>query len=200
MKTLILASNSPRRKSLFDQLSIPFRTESPGCIEPDSFYGEKPEDFACRCALMKASEVALRYPESIVLGADTIVVQDQTILGKPHSAAEAENMIRFLSGKEHFVITGVAFIRPSSEDIVSYSKTRVIFRNLSPEEIIWYTKTRDGLDKAGAYGIQSLGGFLVKEIHGDWFNVVGLPIPLILDMLKLVDIWPPGKQNGYTDA
>ncbi len=190
---LILASKSPRRQSLFNQLSIPYKVEAPKSDEPDYDQNETPEDFACRCALTKAHDVFLRYPDAVVLGADTIVVIGKTILGKPHSISEAKKMIQFLSGKEHVVITGIAFLQPLKENIVRYEKTRVIFRNLSPEEINWYTQSGDGLDKAGAYGIQSLGGFLVKEIHGDWFNVVGLPMPMILDMLKLADIWPPRK-------
>lgn len=193
MTALILASESPRRKALFDKLAIPYTIDAPRCTEPDRRFQEKPEIFACRCALMKARDVASRHTDCAVLGADTVVVKGDTLFGKPDSADEAEEMIRMLSGEAHDVITGVAFIRPFAEDVVRYSKTRVIFRNLSPEEINWYTQTGDGFDKAGAYGIQSLGGFLVNEIHGDWFNVVGLPVPLVLDMLIPTGIWPPKR-------
>jgi septum formation protein len=195
MTALILASESPRRQALFNKLAIPYTVDIPRCSEPDRQPQEKPENFACRCAWMKARDVASRHNGCTVLGADTVVVKGDILLGKPKTTGEAEKMIRMLSGEEHEVITGVAIIRPSAEDVIRHSKTRVVFRNLSPEEINWYTQTGDGLDKAGAYGIQSLGGFLVKEIHGDWFNVVGLPVPLVLDLLSQydADIWPPKR-------
>ena len=183
---LILASKSPRRQSLFNQLSIPYKVEAPKSDEPDYDQNETPEDFACRCALTKAHDVFLRYPDAVVLGADTIVVIGKTILGKPHSISEAKKMIQFLSGKEHVVITGIAFLQPLKENIVRYEKTRVIFRNLSPEEINWYTQSGDGLDKAGAYGIQGYGAQFITAVDGCYYNVMGFPVRKFYEMLNAI--------------
>ncbi|MBN1878691.1 septum formation protein Maf [bacterium] len=190
---IILASRSPRRKALLDQFGIPYIAVEPRCKESGCFNQESPSRYARRLALEKAHDVASRFPDQPVLGADTIVVDGKTILGKPASVEDGMSMLMELAGRGHSVITGLALIKPGMEPVVSHSETRVEFRRLSRDEIEWYGRTRDGLDKAGAYGIQSLGGALVREIHGDWFNVVGLPIPLLIDLLLQFcpELWPP---------
>jgi septum formation protein len=192
-RSLILASSSPRRKFVLETLSIPHETVTPDCVEPARFPNEKPHDFCCRAAYAKVLSVAKNYPDQVVLSADTIVVIDNRILGKPESKKEAREMITLLSGQKHSVFSGIAFLLPFQTPVLTYCETRVLFRNLSEDEINWYTESGDGFDKAGAYGIQSLGGSLVKEIHGDWFNVVGLPAAILIELLcrYCSDFWPP---------
>jgi len=190
---ILLASGSPRRKQLFEQFLIPHQSVPARKKEPNRFSDETPSEFACRAALWKAHDVSLRYPDHSILGADTIVSIDDLILGKPSSCEEAAQMLQLLSGREHTVITGLALLNASRDPVIRFAETIVVFRNLLPAEIEWYSTCGDGLDKAGGYGIQSWGGAFVREIHGDWYNVVGLPIPLLIDMFTefAPNFWPP---------
>jgi len=187
-KPIILASGSPRRQDLLRQIGITFRT-MPSDVDEAILPGESPEKYVVRVALDKASSVAARTDSGIVIGADTIVVLDDTILGKPVDAEDAIRMLTLLSGKAHSVITGLAVMDAATgRALTRTSLTRVWFRNLSQHEIASYVTTGEPLDKAGAYGIQERGALFVERIDGCYFNVVGLPLSLLADLLRDVDI------------
>ena len=174
MAELILASGSPRRKELLETAGLDFKVIVADVDEkiPD---GATPREAVKALALQKAQAVAKDYEQSIVIGADTVVVCDGEILGKPKDEDDAFNMLRSLSGCTHTVCTGVALI--NGTEIRNFCEvTEVEFYNLSDEEIKVYIKTGEPMDKAGAYGIQGKGCVLVKQIVGDYFNVVGLPV------------------------
>jgi septum formation protein len=174
MQHLILASSSPRRKELLENLHLTFDISS---SEADESYvlGTPPEEIVMGLAERKATDVAQRHPNSFVLGADTIVVANNEVLGKPKDEAQAVEMLTKLSGQTHSVYTGVAILH--QEKLVRfYEKTDVTFWELTQSEIRAYIKSGEPFDKAGAYGIQGFGSMLVKQISGDYFAVVGLPV------------------------
>ena len=174
MAELILASGSPRRKELLETAGLTFRITVADITEviPD---GASPEEAVMSLAMQKAQAVAELNPDCVVLGSDTVVVNDGRILGKPADEADAKDMLRALSGKTHKVCTGVAIIGP--EKTKNFCETtEVEFHELTEKEISDYVKTGEPMDKAGAYGIQGKGCVLVKRINGDYFNVVGLPV------------------------
>ncbi|MGG3888706.1 Maf family protein [Metabacillus fastidiosus] len=171
---LILASGSPRRRELLENLRIPFSvivSEIEEIIDPNL----SPAETVMSLALQKAEAVAENYRDVYVMGADTVVVLDGQILGKPKDEADAIDMLKKLSGRAHDVFTGVALVH-GTENHLFYERTKVTFWDLSEQEIYKYAGTKEPLDKAGAYGIQGFGSLLVKEIHGDYFSVVGLPV------------------------
>jgi len=188
---LILASGSPRRRALLDLLGVPFRVV-PSEVEEKLSPKERPADFVRRLALRKAGEVARDNPDAWTLGADTIVVLDGEVLGKPADEADALAMLVKLSGREHIVYTGVALVHRES----GYAKsgcetTRVTFRAFSAEEAQAYVKTGEPMDKAGAYGAQAVGTLLIEKIEGSYTNVVGLPLTMVIDLLDeagLIDV------------
>jgi septum formation protein len=184
---IVLASTSPRRERLIGQLGVPFEVADPGDVE--EVITGTPEDVVSMNAFAKASAIAERLEEGIVVGADTVVVKGGGILGKPSDSLEAEETLRALSGSEHRVLTGVAVIdaenRVSKSDVV---ETRVRFLPLSEEEISAYVGTGEPLGKAGGYAIQGLGAVLVDEIHGSYYNVVGLPLSRLSVVLKEFDV------------
>lgn len=174
MKRLVLASGSPRRQQLLSNVSLSFDISVSGADE--SLKGHQtPAEAVVTLALRKATKVAGRFPNAVILGADTVVAVDGDILGKPGSPEEAKAMLSKLSGRKHTVYTGTAIV--SAEKTSSfYSATDVLFWELSEEEINDYIATGEPFDKAGGYGIQGFGATLVREIHGDYYTVVGLPI------------------------
>lgn len=174
MAEIILASGSPRRKELLETAGLDFRIIVADIEEkiPD---GATPQEAVKALAFQKAQAVANSHRESIVIGADTVVVCDGKILGKPKNEDDAFNMLRMLSGRSHTVCTGVALIKGDKAKNFC-DETEVEFHKLSDEEIEAYVKTGEPMDKAGAYGIQGKGCVLVKRINGDYFNVVGLPV------------------------
>ncbi len=181
---VILASSSPRRKYLMDLLGVPFTAEAAGWEEV-VLPGEPPETLAMRLAEEKALRVALRWPGHLVVGADTIVVLDGRILGKPASRDDACRMLEALSGRTHRVVTGVAVIQGCLERILADREvTEVDFDDLSDQIIQAYVETGEPMDKAGAYAIQGKGAILVKGIRGCYFNVVGLPLRRLSQMLS----------------
>jgi septum formation protein len=183
-RKIILASNSPRRKELLKQIGLDF-TVAPADVDESVLTGEAPETCASRLALDKARFAARRAGDGIVIAADTIVVVDGSVLGKPTDAADARRMLERLSGKEHAVITGLAVLDASTgRSIVRTSVTKVVFRDLLQREIDSYVATGEPLDKAGAYGIQERGALLVERIEGCYSNVVGLPLSLLGEMLR----------------
>ena len=182
-KILILASQSPRRKYLLKQAGLQFKV-IPSQVDESTVPMTSPESYVKILAEQKARDIARQYPDNYVIGADTIVLMDGTILGKPRSRDEARQMLARLSGKTHQVLTGFAVCCATKS--YSYSdtiKTDVRFKNLAPEEIEWYIHTPEPFDKAGAYAIQGLGTILVKSINGSYTNVVGLPVCEVIELL-----------------
>ncbi len=180
---ITLASSSPRRRYLLEMLGIAHEV-IPADIEERPHPGEEPEAMAVRLATEKARSVWQRHPERPVLAADTVVVMDGEILGKPRDAAEAEGMLATLSGREHRVITAVALAETNGEVLQQCDVTRVWFRPLTTELIKAYVATGEPLDKAGSYGVQGVGAVLVQRVEGDFFGVMGLPLRLVVDLLE----------------
>jgi septum formation protein len=182
--SLILASESPRRQALLDDLGIPFRVVAPR-VEEIPRVGEPPAVFSKRMAQEKARAAAQLHPNEWVLGADTIVALGKRILGKPDSLREAKKFLEALNNRTHEVITSFCIINHSLKKALARSVyTRVTFKRFSRWEIDWYLGTGEPLDKAGAYAIQGRGSFLVREIKGSYTNVVGLPLTEVLEALE----------------
>lgn len=178
---LILASQSPRRHEVLHWMGITFDTEI--CTEPESVPGGlNCAQTVMHLAKQKASFALKRYPDSCILGADTVVYLDGEIIGKPKSEEDAVNILKRMQGRSHVVYTGVAVLKRDYAD-VRYVTTKVHFRPMTEREIRWYVSTGDPLDKAGAYGVQGLGSVFVDSIEGNYFNVIGLPAPTVYEML-----------------
>jgi len=178
---LILASTSPRRAELLQSAGLAFEIVRPDADEK-LHAGETPVEYAVRTAHEKAASIPAA-PESIVLGADTVVAAEGRILGKPVDVDDAKAMLRLLSGKMHEVITGVC-LRSAEKTICFHVATAVLFRDLSEEEIAAYVATGDPLDKAGAYAIQNGAAGMVRRIDGSYSNVVGLPLCEVIEALE----------------
>jgi len=181
--TLILASQSPRRKYLLEQAGLSFLVK-PSNFDEDSVAMTDPKTHVITLAESKAADIARLHPESWVIGADTIVIIDHKVLGKPGSRDEAREMLRDLSGRTHQVFTGYAIQCITENHFFSEAiKTDVCFKKLTEQEIEWYIHTKEPFDKAGAYAIQGLGTFLVRRINGSYTNVVGLPVCEVIEHL-----------------
>lgn len=185
--SLILASSSPRRQELLAVLGIPF-TVKPSHADETTPPEWNPERTVTALAERKAMQVydSLAAPDKegvIIVGSDTVVVRDGVILGKPADEQEALSMIASLQGRDHLVFTGVALVNSAGQILVRSSTTRVTMKQLSSGEMEAYVRSGEGLDKAGAYGIQGLGATIVTGIEGDYFTVVGLPLSLLAEML-----------------
>jgi septum formation protein len=196
--TLILASSSPRRQELLREIGIPFQVHA-AHINEDQIAGEDALEYALRLAREKAQAVAARYPRSYVLGADTIVVVNGEVLGKPKDHADAARMLRLLSGRSHQVTTAVSLVAPdavapgavapgavapSTRMETRTCTTKVYFRKLTEDEIQQYVAGGEPMDKAGAYAIQGGASRWTDRIEGEWSNVVGLPLSLVTDLLR----------------
>lgn len=186
---IVLASASPRRRGLLSLVVPSFRiipSEFDEALVPREL---GPADHVRHSALMKARDVTTRDPDSLVIGADTIVVVDDAILGKPASAQDAARMLRLLSGRAHQVYTGLAIVRGGTE-LGGCECTDVSFRELTDDVVARYIATGEPMDKAGAYAIQGRGSVLITGIRGCYFNVVGLPIHLLSTLLERFGIHP----------
>ena len=182
-KLLILASQSPRRKYLLEQAGLDFSI-IPSDIDESVVPLEAPVDYVRKLAEIKADDIADSYPYNWVLGADTIVLIDDEILGKPESKAGALAMLQKLNGRTHQVYTGYSLICKSKNRVISKTIiTDVLFKTLTDHELEWYINTPEPFDKAGSYAIQGLGTFLVKSISGSYTNVVGLPVCEVIETL-----------------
>ena len=180
---LVLASQSPRRKELLSILGLPF-TVIPASIEEIPLKGETAEAFVVRVAREKSVEVASRVSRSVILSADTVVTVDDEILGKPGDKDDAVRMLRKLSGRDHWVYTAVTVVnQPRQETLEGIERTRVWFKGLSDKEIHDYLGRENVFDKAGAYAIQGYAGVYIPKIEGNYFNVMGLPLPLVHSLL-----------------
>ncbi len=182
-ETLVLASASPRRADYLRMLGIPFEVD-PADVDESWIDGESPEAHVDRLARAKAFSVGSRHPSRAVLGGDTVVVLDGVILGKPRDAEDAVGMLLQLQGRDHVVVSGLALLAETGDMLSGISKTRVRLRDFERADAEAYVATGEPLDKAGAYGIQGKGATLVDAIEGDYYTVVGLPIPLMLDLLR----------------
>ena len=180
----VLASASPRRRELLAQLGLSFIVV-PSRLQEINQSGMEPHVHATYFAEAKAKEVANRNPHQWVLGADTIVVLGQEILGKPADFSEASSMLSRLGGQSHRVITSICLVHASMEVLESeWVETKVFMRSLTVQDIEGYIRTGEPMDKAGAYGIQGIGGCLVQRIEGSYSNVVGLPLCETLELLR----------------
>jgi septum formation protein len=179
---LILASGSPRRAEILSSVGWEF-TKSVPDIDESEIEGESPENYVVRLAKGKAEKVAVDNPEGIVLGADTTVVIDGQIIGKPVDMADAKRMIRMLAGNWHEVLTGVAIVG-RGETRTGLQRTRVKFFEMSDAEVDFLAEEGEPLDKAGAYAVQAQAALFIEGIEGDYWNVMGLPISLVYGLIK----------------
>ena len=194
---LILASGSPRRKTLLQDLGLEFEVIA-AQVEEKPRAGEKPEDFVLRAASDKAGAVSYDNPASWVLGADTVVMHGGRILGKPGDGEEALSVLLALSGQKHLVHTGFCLANVKKQVSVSrLVTTEVYFSSFSEEIAAAYVASREPLDKAGAYGIQGAGGVLVEKINGSYSNVVGLPLVEVIQEMLRYKLVAPGP--GITE-
>ena len=191
---LILASSSPRRRELMGMTGLPFAVR---VGETDENIGEPDPEKRVRLLALRKAEAAWRGdPEEAILGADTLVYLKGRLLGKPSCREEARAMLRALSGAEHTVYTGLCLRTEAGAKTMSCA-TRVWFRTLSEEEIEEYLDTGEPMDKAGAYGIQGRGALLVQRIDGDFYNVVGLPLSALTELLQREGLWK--RASGERD-
>jgi septum formation protein len=174
---LILASGSPQRRAILEQLGIPF---SVVVSDVEELERGRAEDVAVANARRKAEAVAALHPDALVLGADTVVCLDDTLYGKPPTSGEAAEMLRALSGQRHEVVGGL-YLTGEGRALTAVARTAVRFRELSEELIAWYLKSGEWRERAGGYAIQGRGAALVAEIDGDYLNVVGLPVAALLE-------------------
>lgn len=187
MKKIVLASKSPRRKALLEQIGLRFEIDV-------SDFDEKnapklpPSKLAEYLSLEKAKIIAKKHKNSIIIAADTFVVFENEILGKPKTKENAVKMLKRLSGKEHKVITGFTLIDTEGRITSKFVESKVVMRNLTNEEIKSYVETGEPLDKAGGYGIQELGSVLIEKVIGDYYNVVGLPLAPLYEELKKLGV------------
>ena len=194
MAELVLASGSPRRKSLLSDVDVDFIVV-PADVDESSLVGEDAKTYVARVATLKAQTVRESYPNAVVLAADTTVDRDGEILAKPVDAADAASMLRSLSGREHFTHTAVCVAHGDLVDTVVVS-TAVTFRCLGTEEIDWYVRTGEPLDKAGAYGIQGRAAAFVSSISGSVSNVVGLPLAETIGLLRKAGVNAAGTARS----
>jgi septum formation protein len=192
----ILASASPRRREILAGLGLQFQVQPSTVVEPERRAGEIPSRYAVRAARLKARETAKRCSSGLIIGADTIVVFEDQIMGKPLDADEAREMLRSLSGQWHSVVSGICLIDSVlGRERSGHATSRVHFRRLTGTDLAWYLKTGEYADKAGAYAIQGLASLFIDRIEGCYFNIVGFPIVTFdrlcrsmgIDLLQSVD-------------
>jgi septum formation protein len=184
---LVLASGSPRRAEILRAVGWEFEAVAAD-IDETRFPSEEAVSYVERLARAKAETVAGKLRESLVLGADTVVLINKEILGQPRDDEDARRMLRLLSGRWHEVLTGVALVRSGATPraLVEHETTRVRFAEMSAAEIEWYVSTGEPMGKAGAYGIQGGAALFIEEIQGDYFNVVGLPVRLVYELSRRI--------------
>lgn len=179
---MILASASPRRAEILTAVGWEFEKQTTD-IDESVFEGEPAENYVQRLAAEKARVIAEKNADALVLGADTTVVIDEKIIGKPKDFDEAGEMIKILSGNWHEVLTGVAIVR-NSETLVDFQRTSVKFAEMTEAEIEFLVQKGKPLDKAGAYAVQEQAALFIEKIEGDYWNVVGLPVNMVYSLVK----------------
>jgi septum formation protein len=194
---LVLASQSPRRAEILRQAGIPFSVRF-ASVDETPFEGEKPEEYVLRMAQAKALRVEAA-PEDTVLGADTTVVIDGAMLGKPADAADARRMLTLLSGRRHEVLTGICLRKPGREPLRDWAATQVWFADMTSGEIDDYVASGEPMDKAGAYAIQGLASRFVERVDGCYFNVVGLPVAMVYRYLSKAGSFPGCPPVDFPD-
>ena len=182
-ENLVLASASPRRRKILEDLDFEFVT-AVSSVDEDEVIWDDPEKRAKVLAELKAVDVQSRFPRKRIIGADTVVSCEGSRLGKPADREEAAEMLEMLSGRTHEVITALALVSLPDNRQIEAERTSVVFRKLKSSEIESYINTGECFDKAGGYGIQGYGAALVEGIEGDFYNVVGMPVNLLMEMLK----------------
>jgi septum formation protein len=188
MKTIILASSSPRRKEILEKTGLKFKVDESD-YEENTDMGFTPQELAKHHSIGKARAVAPQYRNALIISADTIVVLKNRVFGKPRNRKEAKEMLKTLSGKAHTVITGYTIMDTGSgKETTKSVESKVFFKRLTVDEIDTYIRSGEPLDKAGAYGVQGLGALIVKRIEGDFFNVMGLPLNALAESLKKFNI------------
>ena len=186
-RNLILASRSPRRSDILSSLAIDFKVVPAARSAEKSVVTEDPWERPLESARLKAQNVARKHPDATVVAADTVVIVDDHALGKPKNDAEARDFLQKLSGRAHHVVTGVAvYHHDGGVRLLGCEDTAVRFRSLTDDEIRSYVATGEGKDKAGAYAVQGVGAALVRSIDGCYYNIVGLPVELLFNLLKRV--------------
>lgn len=199
-RQIVLASASPRRRELLASLGLEFAIETSGVPE-DTNPGESPAESAVRLARQKAEATASRFPNALVLGADTVVVAGREILGKPIDPEDARRMLRLLRNRWHFVITGVALVdSTNARQEARFVETGVCMADYSDSDIDDYVASAEPLDKAGSYAIQGLGSRLVARIEGCYTNVVGLPVCEVAEMLRGFGVKVPAVPAPCSDS
>lgn len=182
---IVLASSSPRRREILEGIGLQFTIDTSGIVDETIAVGIKPDKIVENLALKKSLAVTQKYQDGFIIGSDTIVVLDDIILGKPRNEEDALNMLMKLQGRTHHVYSGVAVINVSTgERQVTHDVTEVEFRSISENEAIKYIATGEPMGKAGSYAIQGLGAVFIKGIHGDYYNVVGLPLFKLAEILN----------------
>jgi len=193
--TFILASASPRRRELLGELMQDL-TVIPSRVDEKPLEGETPEDHVLRLSREKALEVSRGNPGRWVLGADTVVIIDEEMLGKPGTPGEAKQMLGTLSGRTHRVITGFTLVREDGGVFISESvESSVIFKDISMDEMEWYTATSEPYDKAGGYAVQGKASFFIREIVGSYTNVIGLPLCEVVTALEKAGVLKFGHRS-----
>lgn len=181
---IILASSSPRRRELLEKIGLKFTIDTSGIVNETIPVGIKPDKIVENLALKKALAVSQKYQDGFIIGSDTIVVLDDIILGKPKNDEDAFNMLMKLQGRNHHVYSGIAIVNVSTgEQQVTHDITEVEFRTINEDEAIRYINTNEPKGKAGSYAIQGLGAVFIKGIYGDYYNVVGLPLFKLAEIL-----------------
>ena len=178
---IILASQSPRRREILSLMDIPFEVIESHVKEVPPEHAT-PEELVTVLARQKAQAVFSLYPNDCVIGADTVVDLDGRVLGKPHTPEVAREYLHLLQGRKHIVYTGVCVLTPNHSEVRS-ARTDVTFRSMSEDEIDWYIGTGDPLDKAGSYGVQGPACLFVDHLEGNYFNIIGMPVPVLYEML-----------------
>ena len=197
IKPLVLASQSPRRKEILSALDCPFQVVQSDLPEGDFRKGQDPKEEAQHLALMKAREVVGMVPNALVLGADTVVVLNGRVMGKPKDESEAAQMLAGLRGRKHQVVTGMAVVDGvTGKSTLACKETTVLMRDYSDNEIRAYVSSGKALDKAGAYGIQDAEFRPAASIEGCYLNVVGLPLCEAVSFLETFDV-PTGPRPGW---
>jgi septum formation protein len=181
---IILASGSPRRKEILSRLGVDFIL-APADVDENAIPYSSPREFAIKAAFAKVCAVEPKFERGVIIGVDTIVVLNRKVYGKPNGPSDARRMLQELSGNTHSVISGIAVKETGKSTLLDAVETKVSFRDLTEGDIADYVASGEPLDKAGAYAVQGIGRRLIDHIDGDYYNVVGLPISRLLDMMDL---------------